>query len=90
MNDSEQTYKAIVQSLISQADVQTERLVVRAKLDVQAAELRPNVLVRVLISEATAKSALRIQKSAVQSIEGEDSILSARMAVCRRRNTISL
>lgn len=74
VNDSQQTYKAIVQSLTSQADVQTGRLVVRAKLDAQAAELRPNVLVRVLISEATAKSALRIQKSALQSIDGEDSI----------------
>lgn len=74
VNDSEQTYKATVQSLTSQADVQTGRLVVRAKLDAQATELRSNVLVRVLISEATAKSALRIQKSALQSIEGEDSI----------------
>ena len=74
VNDSQQTYRAIVQSLTSQADVQTGRLVVRAKLDAQAAELRPNVLVRVLISEAPTKSALRIQKSALQSIEGEDSI----------------
>lgn len=74
VNDSDQTYKATVQSLTSQADVQTGRLVVRAKLDAQATELRSNVLVRVLIPEATAKSVLRIQKSALQSIEGEDSI----------------
>ncbi len=74
VNDSDQIYKATVQSLTSQADVQTGRLVVRAKLDAQATELRSNVLVRVLIPEATAKSALRIQKSALQSIEGEDSI----------------
>ena len=74
VNDSDQIYKATVQSLTSQADVQTGRLVVRAKLDAQATELRSNVLVRVLIPEATAKSALRIQKSTLQSIEGEDSI----------------
>lgn len=74
VNDSDQIYKATVQSLTSQADVQTGRLVVRAKLDAQATELRSNVLVRVLIPEATAKSALQIQKSALQSIEGEDSI----------------
>ena len=74
VNDSDQSYKATVQSLTSQADVQTGRLVVRAKLDAQATELRSNVLVRVLIPEATAKSALRIQTSALQSIEGEDSI----------------
>ena len=74
VNDSDQIYKATVQSLTSQADVQTGRLVVRAKLDAQATELRSNVLVIVLIPEATAKSALRIQKSALQSIEGEDSI----------------
>lgn len=74
VNDSDQIYKATVQSLTSHADVQTGRLVVRAKLDAQATELRSNVLVRVLIPEATAKSTLRIQKSALQSIEGEDSI----------------
>ena len=40
VNDSDQIYKATVQSLTSQADVQTGRLVVRAKLDAQATELR--------------------------------------------------
>ncbi|TSH77990.1 efflux RND transporter periplasmic adaptor subunit [Acinetobacter sp. RF15A] len=73
-NGSEQSYTAVIQSLSPQADVQTGRLVVRAKLNVQADELRPNVLVNVLISEPSAKTALRIQKSALQQIEGEDSI----------------
>lgn len=73
-NGSEQSYIAVIQSLSPQADVQTGRLVVRAKLNVQADELRPNVLVNVLISEPSAKTTLRIQKSALQQIEGEDSI----------------
>lgn len=74
VNGSNENYSAIVQSLTSQADTQTGRLVVRAKLDVQANELRPNVMVNVLISEPTAKSALRVKKTALQKIEGEDVI----------------
>ncbi len=50
------------------------RLVVRAKLKQQSAELRPNVMVNVLLADSGTKNALRVQKSAVQSIEGKDSI----------------
>ena len=71
---SEQTYTAVIQSLTSQADEQTGRLVVRAKLDSQADELRPNVMVNVLISDAAEKMALRIPKAALQQIEGENSV----------------
>ncbi len=74
VNGSNENYSAIVQSLTSQADTQTGRLVVRAKLDGEAAELRPNVMVNVLISEPTAKSALRVKKTALQTIEGADTI----------------
>ena len=73
-NGSTQTYTANIQSLTSQADTQTGRLVVRAKLNAQAAELRPNVLVNVLISEPSEKTALRVQKTAIQSIEGVNSV----------------
>lgn len=74
VNGSTENYSAIVQSLTSQADTQTGRLVVRAKLDQQAQVLRPNVMVNVLMSEPTAKSALRVKKMALQTIEGEDTI----------------
>lgn len=71
---SEKNHQAVIQSLTSQADVQTGRLVVRAKVIAQSAELRPNVMVNVLISQPSTKSALRIQKSALQSIEGKASV----------------
>ena len=74
INGSDQLYSAEVQSLTSQADVQTGRLVVRAKLKQQSAELRPNVMVNVLLADSGNKNVLRVQKSAVQSIEGKDSI----------------
>ncbi|WP_313042532.1 efflux RND transporter periplasmic adaptor subunit [Acinetobacter sp.] len=74
INGSDQLYSAEVQSLTSKADVQTGRLVVRAKLKQQSAELRPNVMVNVLLADSGTKKALRVQKSAVQSIEGKDSI----------------
>ncbi|RKG31210.1 efflux RND transporter periplasmic adaptor subunit [Acinetobacter tianfuensis] len=74
INGSDQLYSAEVQSLTSQADVQTGRLVVRAKLTQQSAELRPNVMVNVLLAKSGSKNALRVQKSAVQNIKGQDSI----------------
>ncbi|WP_180008161.1 MULTISPECIES: efflux RND transporter periplasmic adaptor subunit [unclassified Acinetobacter] len=74
INGSDQLYSAEVQSLTSKADVQTGRLVVRAKLKQQSAELRPNVMVNVLLADSDTKKALRVQKSAVQSIESKDSI----------------
>lgn len=74
INGSDQLYSAEVQSLTSKADVQTGRLVVRAKLKQQSAELRPNVMVNVLLADSGNKNVLRVQKSAVQSIEGQDSI----------------
>ncbi len=74
INGSDQLYSAEVQSLTSKADVQTGRLVVRAKLKQQSAELRPNVMVNVLLADSGTKNVLRVQKSAVQSIEGKDSI----------------
>ncbi|WP_168377465.1 efflux RND transporter periplasmic adaptor subunit [Acinetobacter cumulans] len=74
INGSDQLYSAEVQNLTSKADVQTGRLVVRAKLKQQSAELRPNVMVNVLLADSGNKNVLRVQKSAVQSIESKDSI----------------
>ena len=71
---TEQTYSARIQSLTSQADSQTGRLIVRAKLDTQSASLRPNVLVSVLMAKPAAKTSLRVKKAAVQRIEGEDTV----------------
>ena len=46
-NGSDQNYQAKVQTLNPEADLQTGRLQVRAKVDAQADVLRPNVLVNV-------------------------------------------
>ena len=71
INGSGQDYQAKVQTLNSQADVQTGRLQVRAKVTTQADALRPNVLVNVSVSDDQAKKALRIQKKALQQVEGK-------------------
>ena len=70
-NGSDQNYQAKVQTLNSQADLQTGRLQVRAKVTTQADVLRPNVLVNVFVTDAQAKTALRVQKKALQQIEGK-------------------
>ena len=62
-NASEQKYEAIIQSLTSQADAQTGRLVVR-----------PNVLVNIFLDNTSSKTALRVHKSAIQNIEGQTSV----------------
>ena len=70
-NGSDQNYQAKVQTLNSQADLQTGRLQVRAKVTTQADVLRPNVLVNVFVIDAQAKTALRVQKKALQQVEGK-------------------
>ena len=70
-NGSNQNYQAKVQTLNSQADLQTGRLQVRAKVTTQADVLRPNVLVNVFVTDAQAKTALRVQKKALQQVEGK-------------------
>lgn len=70
-NGSDQNYQAKVQTLNSQADLQTGRLQVRAKVTTQAEVLRPNVLVNVFVTDAQAKTALRVQKKALQQVEGK-------------------
>lgn len=70
-NGSDQNYQAKVQTLNPHADLQTGRLQVRAKVTTQADVLRPNVLVNVFVTDAQAKTALRVQKKALQQVEGK-------------------
>ena len=70
-NGSNQNYQAKVQTLNPEADLQTGRLQVRAKVTTQADVLRPNVLVNVFVTDAQAKTALRVQKKALQQVEGK-------------------
>ena len=70
-NGSDQNYQAKVQTLNPEADLQTGRLQVRAKVTTQADVLRPNVLVNVFVTDAQAKTALRVQKKALQQVEGK-------------------
>lgn len=70
-------FKAQIQSLNSQADAQTGRLQVRAKVLSHAAELRPNLMVNVQLKQQQAQQGLRILASAVQKIEGKDAVFVA-------------
>ena len=71
---SGQVYTAIVQTLTSQADTQTGRLMVRAKVQSQANELRPNLMVNVELQQANSLNALRVSKNAIQQIKGKPSV----------------
>ena len=70
-------FKAQIQSLNSEADAQTGRLQVRAKVLSNAPELRPNLMVNVQSQQNGSTQALRVLKSAVQKIEGKDAVLVA-------------
>lgn len=70
-------FKAQIQSLNSQADAQTGRLQVRAKVLSHAAELRPNLMVNVQLQQQQAQQGLRILASAVQKVEGKDAVFVA-------------
>lgn len=70
-------FKAQIQSLNSEADAQTGRLQVRAKVLSNASELRPNLMVNVQLQQQGSTQALRVLKSAVQNIDGKDTIFIA-------------
>lgn len=70
-------FKAQIQSLNSQADVQTGRLQVRAKVLSSAAELRPNLMVNVQLQQQQAQQGLRVLASALQQVEGKDAVFVA-------------
>lgn len=70
-------FKAQIQTLNSEADAQTGRLQVRAKVLSNATELRPNLMVNVQLQQAGSTQAIRVLKSAVQKIEGKDAVFVA-------------
>ena len=74
VNGSSDTHQAKIQHISSQADAQTGRLVVRAKVNSNATALRPNVLTTVSIATIQPKTVLRIAKSAIQPIDGKKQI----------------
>ncbi|MEQ1306698.1 efflux RND transporter periplasmic adaptor subunit [Acinetobacter bereziniae] len=71
------TFKAQIQSLNTEADAQTGRLQVRAKVLSNAAELRPNLMVNVQLQQPGSAQALRVLKSAIQKIEDKDVVFVA-------------
>lgn len=71
-------FKAQIQSLNSQADVQTGRLQVRAKVLSTATELRPNLMVNVQLEQQQAQQGLRILASAVQKVKDQDNVFVAK------------
>lgn len=66
-----QSYKAVIESMTTQADLHTGRLVVRAKVLTQATALRPNVMVNVMLESGQSKMVTRVLKQAVQMVEGK-------------------
>jgi cobalt-zinc-cadmium efflux system membrane fusion protein len=71
-------FKAQIQSLNSQADAQTGRLQVRAKVLSTASELRPNLMVNVQLEQQQAQQGLRILASAVQKVKDQDHVFVAK------------
>lgn len=72
-------FKAQVQTLSAEADAQTGRLQVRAKVLSEAPELRPNLMVSIELRQAQQSQALRVSKDAVQQVEGKDVVFVATM-----------
>lgn len=70
-------FTAQVQSLNSEADAQTGRLQVRAKVLSKATELRPNLMVNVQLQQTGSTQALRVLKSAIQKVEAKDVVFVA-------------
>ena len=70
-------FKAVIQTMNSEADAQTGRLQIRAKVLSNAQELRPNLMVNVMLEQQSSKQALRILKTAIQQIEGKDVVFIA-------------
>lgn len=72
-------FKARVQALTTEADSQTGRLQVRAKVLTPAQELRPNLMVNVLLTgETTRQPVLRVAKAAIQQIDAQQVVFIAK------------
>ena len=74
---TDKIYKAVIQTLNIEADAQTGRLQVRAKVQSSTAELRPNLMVNVLLPQHSDSTALRILQSAVQNVDGKNVVFIA-------------
>jgi len=73
-------FNAQVQSLTTEADAQTGRLQVRAKVLANSSELRPNLMVNVeLNSSGTTQKVIRVKAQAIQQVEGKDVIFTPKM-----------
>ncbi|MGA5989068.1 efflux RND transporter periplasmic adaptor subunit, partial [Escherichia coli] len=57
---TEKVYQAVIQTLNTEADIQTGRLQVRAKVESNATELRPNLMVNVQLQQRSESTALRV------------------------------
>lgn len=74
---TDKIYKAVIQTLNIEADAQTGRFQVRAKVQSSTAELRPNLMANVLLQQPSDSTALRILQSAVQNVDGKNVIFVA-------------
>ena len=70
-------FNAQVQSLTTEADAQTGRLQIRAKVLSNATELRPNLMVNVELQAGSKPSVIRVSSEAIQQLEGKDVVFVA-------------
>jgi cobalt-zinc-cadmium efflux system membrane fusion protein len=70
-------FNAQVQSLTTEADAQTGRLQIRAKVLSNATELRPNLMVNVELQAGSKPSVIRVSSEAIQQVEGKDVVFVA-------------
>ncbi|MCH7335803.1 efflux RND transporter periplasmic adaptor subunit [Acinetobacter sp. NIPH 2699] len=71
-------FNAQVQSLTTEADAQTGRLQIRAKVSSNASELRPNLMVNVELQAGSKASVMRVSAEAIQQVEGKDVVFVAK------------
>ena len=70
-------FNAQVQSLTTEADAQTGRLQIRAKVLSNATELRPNLMVNVELQAGSKSSVIRVRSEAIQQVDGKDVVFVA-------------
>ncbi|MEE9903602.1 MAG: efflux RND transporter periplasmic adaptor subunit [Acinetobacter haemolyticus] len=70
-------FNAQVQSLTTEADAQTGRLQVRAKVQSNATELRPNLMVNVELQSGSTASVMRVSAEAIQQVDGKQVVFVA-------------
>ncbi|MBK0062902.1 MULTISPECIES: efflux RND transporter periplasmic adaptor subunit [unclassified Acinetobacter] len=75
---TQNSFKAQVQTLTTEADSQTGRLRVRAKVLTPAQELRPNLMVNVTLQAHDGQPVLRVSKNAIQQVDGKSVVFVAK------------